>query len=124
MTPFDPPRETISTLSRAISQKEVSPVEVIQSYLERIGTYDPKINAFLTVLPKQALQAARRAEKEILRGRYRGPLHGIPFAAKDLFFTRESATPAAPRSWLILFPGMMPRSSKDLPLPGPFFWAN
>ena len=88
MTPFDPPRETISTLSRAISQKEVSPVEVIQSYLERIGTYDPKINAFLTVLPKQALQAARRAEKEILRGRYRGPLHGIPFAAKDLFFTK------------------------------------
>jgi aspartyl-tRNA(Asn)/glutamyl-tRNA(Gln) amidotransferase subunit A len=88
MTSFEPQMGTISTLAKAIVKKEISPVEVIQAYLERIETYDKKINAFITVLPKQALTKARRVEKEILQGRYIGPLHGIPFAVKDLFFTK------------------------------------
>ncbi len=88
MTSFEPQRWTISTLAKAIRKKEISPVEVIRAYLERIETYDKKINAFITLLPRQAMNAARRAEKEILRGRYAGPLHGIPYAAKDLFFTK------------------------------------
>ena len=92
MTPFEPQTWNISTLAKVIFKKETSPVEVIQAYLERIEAYDPKINAFITVLPKQALAAARRAEREILKGRYIGPLHGIPFAVKDLFFTKGVRT--------------------------------
>jgi len=88
MTRFEPQTWNISTLAKAIFKKEISPVEVIEAYLERIETYDKKINAFITLLPRQAMTAARRAEKEILKGRYIGPLHGIPFAAKDLFFAK------------------------------------
>jgi aspartyl-tRNA(Asn)/glutamyl-tRNA(Gln) amidotransferase subunit A len=88
MIPFEPTRWTISTVSKAIAKKELSPVEVVQACLDRIESYDKWINAFITVLPKQAMKSARRAEKEILRGRYIGPLHGIPYAAKDLFFVK------------------------------------
>ncbi len=88
MIPFEPTRWTISTVAKAIANKELSPVEVVRACLERIEAYDKRINAFITVLPEQALKSARRAEKEILRGRYIGPLHGIPFAAKDLFFVK------------------------------------
>jgi len=92
MTRFEPQMWTISTLSQAIFKKEISPVEVIQAFLERIEAHDPKINAFITVLPKQALASARRAEREIFKGRYIGPLHGIPFAVKDIFFTKGVRT--------------------------------
>lgn len=92
MTPLEPTAWTISTLAKAIAKKELSPVEVVRAYLERIEAYDRKVNAFITVLNDQALKSARRAEKEILRGRYLGPLHGIPFAAKDLFFVKGIRT--------------------------------
>ena len=88
MTPFEPAQWTIATLAKAIARKDLSPVEVVRACLERIEAYDKRINAFITVLPRQALKSARHAEKEILRGRYIGPLHGIPFAAKDLFFVK------------------------------------
>jgi aspartyl-tRNA(Asn)/glutamyl-tRNA(Gln) amidotransferase subunit A len=88
MNPVDPARWTISTLAKAIARKELSPVEVVRAFLERIEAHDRQINAFITLLPEQALKSARKAEKEILAGRYLGPLHGIPFAAKDLFFVK------------------------------------
>jgi len=90
--PNDPTTWTISVLARALRKKELSPVEVTRTFLERIETHDPKINAFITILPRQALKAARQAEKEILQGRYLGAWHGIPFAAKDLFFTKGIRT--------------------------------
>jgi len=83
---------TIAGLSLALRKKLISPVEVTRAYLKRIETYDGKINAFLTLLPRQALKTARRAEQEIVKGKYRGPLHGIPYAAKDLFFTKGIRT--------------------------------
>jgi aspartyl-tRNA(Asn)/glutamyl-tRNA(Gln) amidotransferase subunit A len=92
MTLLEPQMWTIDSLSQAFSKKEISPVEVIRSFLDQIEAHDPKINAFITVLPKQALALARRAEREILKGRYIGPLHGIPFAVKDLFFTKGVRT--------------------------------
>jgi len=82
----------ISVLARALRKKELSPVEVTRTFLERIETHDRKINSFITILPRQALRAARQAEKEILQGRYLGAFHGIPFAAKDLFFTKGIRT--------------------------------
>ena len=74
-------------LSRLIREKEVSPVEVIDAHLARIQTTEPALNSFITLLPEQARAAARQAEREIQAGRYRGPLHGIPVALKDLFNT-------------------------------------
>jgi aspartyl-tRNA(Asn)/glutamyl-tRNA(Gln) amidotransferase subunit A len=92
MIPNDPQKWTIATLSKAIRSKEVSPVEITKALLSRIKKYDCNINSFITLLEGPALKAARQAEGEIRRGKYRGPLHGIPYAAKDLFFTKDILT--------------------------------
>ena len=92
MISSDPQNWTIAGLASALRKKLISPVEVTRAYLQRVETHDGKINAFITLLPRQALGAARRAEQEIVKGKYRGPLHGVPFAAKDLFFTKGIRT--------------------------------
>jgi aspartyl-tRNA(Asn)/glutamyl-tRNA(Gln) amidotransferase subunit A len=88
----NPETWTLHSLSKALRKREISPVEITRAYLQRIESFDGKINSFITVLPRQALKAARSAEKELLKGRSLGSLHGIPFAAKDLFFTRGIRT--------------------------------
>ncbi len=75
-------------LARLIQKKEISPVEVVEAHLSRIEALEPKLNSFITLLPEQAMSAARHAEKEIQSGRYLGPLHGIPFGLKDLFYVK------------------------------------
>jgi aspartyl-tRNA(Asn)/glutamyl-tRNA(Gln) amidotransferase subunit A len=77
---------------RLIQKKEVSPVEVTQAHLARIEALEPRLNSFITLLPEAALDAARTAEKEVLEGRWRGPLHGVPMGLKDLFYTRGVRT--------------------------------
>ena len=62
-------------------------MDLTQAYLDRIEAYDPQLNAYLLVTADRALDAARAAEAEIAAGRYRGPLHGIPFALKDIYCT-------------------------------------
>ena len=79
-------------LGQLIQRKEVSPVEVIAAHLSRIESLEPKLNSFITLLPDQAMAAARQAEKEIREGRYRGPLHGIPIGLKDLYYTEGIRT--------------------------------
>jgi aspartyl-tRNA(Asn)/glutamyl-tRNA(Gln) amidotransferase subunit A len=74
-------------LSKLIEAKEVSPVEVIDAHLARIEATEPVLNSFITLLPDEARAAARRAESDIQRGNYRGPLHGIPVGLKDLYNT-------------------------------------
>ncbi|MCH7566695.1 MAG: aspartyl/glutamyl-tRNA amidotransferase subunit A [Nitrospirae bacterium] len=74
---------TIAETSRRIRKKEISPVELTRLYLERIEALNPSLNAYLTLMNDQAMAAARRAEREIRRGKYRGRLHGIPFSIKD-----------------------------------------
>ena len=76
---------SIAELAPLIQRKEVSPVEVTQVHLDRIERLNGQFLAYLTVLRDEALAAAREAEQEIARGQYRGPLHGIPIALKDLF---------------------------------------
>jgi len=78
---------SITRISKRIKEKEISPVEVIDAFLERIDAVQNKINAFITVSDVEARRAAKKAEQEIVGGDYRGPLHGIPLAVKDLFFT-------------------------------------
>ena len=85
---------SIAEVSALIQRKEVSPVEVTADAVERIREQNPRLNAFLTVTADLAGEQARAAEEEILRGRYRGPLHGIPVAVKDLIYTRGVRTTA------------------------------
>jgi aspartyl-tRNA(Asn)/glutamyl-tRNA(Gln) amidotransferase subunit A len=88
---------SITSISELIGKKEISPVEVIDAFLERIEAVQKKINAFITVSEKEARKAAKQAEEEIMKGRYRGPLHGIPMAPKDLFFTAGIKTTCGTR---------------------------
>ena len=78
---------TAAELGPKIRTREISPVELTDSYLARIRKYAPKLNAFETVTAELAKKQARAAETEIAAGKYRGPLHGIPYGAKDLFDT-------------------------------------
>ncbi len=88
---------TLTEASERIAAGALSPVELTQAVLARIGRLDPALHAYLTVLPEQALGAARAAEAEIAAGRRRGPLHGIPVAAKDLCDLRGTVTTCASR---------------------------
>ncbi len=93
----DIPFLTVAELSRLIESREVSPVEVTQAYLDRIDGLDFKFNAYLAVSRREALEAAREAEDAIARGDYRGPMHGIPVAVKDQFWTRGVRTTGGTR---------------------------
>ncbi len=90
-----PPLETITDLAPRLRRKEVSPLELTRTCLDRIEKLNPRLNAFITVMAESALAEARAAEKEILRGEWRGPLHGIPIAIKDLIDTAGTRTTAA-----------------------------
>ncbi len=83
---------TIRRLADQIRQGGLSPVELTRQTLDRINQAQPTLNAYITVTEDLALDQARRAEREIREGRDRGPLHGIPFAAKDLFYTQGIRT--------------------------------
>ncbi len=76
---------SITEAARHISSRELSPVELTRSALERIEEVDDRLHAFVVVTAEDALEAATVAEKEIVDGGYRGPLHGIPVGIKDLF---------------------------------------
>lgn len=77
----------ISELAPRVRRGEISPVEITRACLDRIEKLNPALNAFITVMADSALVEARAAENEILRGQWRGPLHGIPMALKDLIDT-------------------------------------
>jgi aspartyl-tRNA(Asn)/glutamyl-tRNA(Gln) amidotransferase subunit A len=86
---------TILELSEALRGRRISPVDLTRECLARIEQFNPTLNAFITVTADTALQQARRAEEEILRGDWRGPLHGIPVGLKDLIDTAGIPTTAA-----------------------------
>jgi len=86
---------TISELSQRLRRKEVSPVEITRACLERIEKLNPELNAFITVTAESALAEARAAEAEIARGEWRGLLHGVPVALKDLIDTAGVRTTSA-----------------------------
>ncbi len=88
-------RPTIQQLSRQLRDRSISPVELTRDCLTRIDKLNPKLNAFITVLADSALADARQAEQDIQRGKYRGPLHGIPVGLKDIIDTAGTRTTAA-----------------------------
>src|SRR5829696_6995808 len=83
---------SITELAALIRARRVSPVELTESYLARLETVGRRLGAVASLMREPALKEARAAEREIRRGRYRGPLHGIPYGAKDLLATRDART--------------------------------
>lgn len=78
--------------ARLIAARELSPVELVRACLERIERYDGVLRAYITVRADEALDEARAAERDIMAGRYRGPLHGLPYGVKDQLLTRGIRT--------------------------------
>ena len=87
--------KNLTDISELIRTRQVSPVDVVSSCLERIERKQPELNAFITVAADSARQAARHAEHEIEAGRWRGPLHGVPIGIKDFYDTAGLRTTAA-----------------------------
>lgn len=95
---------SVTELAKRIESKKISPVELAESYLARSEKLGSKLNAYARLTPDLALEQAHRAEKEIRAGHYRGALHGIPYAAKDLlavqgYPTTWGATPYADQTF-------------------------
>src|SRR5215470_5684271 len=76
---------SIAQAARLIRARELSPVEFAEALLARIAALDPVYHAFIAVTADIARAEAKRAEAEIARGQWRGPLHGVPYALKDIF---------------------------------------
>lgn len=94
MTPSDVTILPIAQAANLIRRKKLSPVELTQACLERIGSLDARLRAFITVSREGALATAQQAASAIARGNHKGPLHGIPLALKDLFDTAGVRTTA------------------------------
>jgi aspartyl-tRNA(Asn)/glutamyl-tRNA(Gln) amidotransferase subunit A len=84
--------ESVGELAKRIESKQLSPVELTEAYLDRSEKLGPPLNAYARLMPVEALDQARAVEKELHRGHYRGPLHGIPYAAKDLLAVKGVQT--------------------------------
>ena len=84
-------------LSDKMREKQISPVEVVKAYLDRIAKVDVKVNAYITILEDEALEEARVAENEITSGLNKGPLHGVPVGIKDQIYTKGIRTSSASR---------------------------
>ena len=89
---------TIAEAASRIASRALSPVDLTRALIARIEALDGQLNAYLLPTPELALAQARTAEAEIMAGRYRGPMHGIPFALKDIFSTAGIRTTGHSRS--------------------------
>jgi aspartyl-tRNA(Asn)/glutamyl-tRNA(Gln) amidotransferase subunit A len=85
---------SIGNISALIHKGEVSPVELAEAQLARIGEVDPRVNSYITVTGELALAQARESQEELAAGKDRGPLHGVPIALKDLYATAGVRTTA------------------------------
>ena len=93
-------------MAALIRSKQLSPVEVAQSHLDRIEVVNPKLNAILTLVAERALEAAKAAEAAVMAGAELGPLHGVPFTAKDALDTAGVPT----QRGSLIFKGRVPET--------------
>src|ERR1700712_5157278 len=84
MTNTDLHYATLLEAAEEVRTRKVSPVGLTRALLNRIETLEPRLRSYATVMPELALAQAVQAEREIMEGKYRGPLHGIPIAVKDI----------------------------------------
>ncbi len=94
----------IAEAARRIEKKELSPVELTEALVRRAEALDPQLNAYLLPLFEHALEHARAAEREIMAGGYRGPMHGIPFGLKDIYATAGIRTTGHSRTCIDTVP--------------------
>lgn len=112
----NPPTESelaflsIHEAARLLRRKDISPVDLVETALARIHRLNPVLNAFITLVPDHALRAARKAQREIARGRWKGPLHGIPLSLKDNIWTRGIRTTAGSK----ILAGFVPQDDADV----------
>ena len=85
---------SIPEVAKLILSRSISPVELVQAHIDRIAKFNQRTNSFITVMDEGALESAHVAEQEIMDGHYRGILHGVPVALKDLFWTKGVKTTA------------------------------
>src|SRR5258708_34678477 len=88
---------SIRQASDRIGARRVSSTELVEAQLERVAETEPLVHAYAHVMAESAREEARRAAAELARGLWRGPLHGIPIAFKDLVDTNQAPTEARPR---------------------------
>ena len=91
-------RLSIYDLAALIRRGELSPVEVARAYLDRVECLNPELGAYITVMADSAIADARKAESEIAAGDWRGHLHGVPVAVKDIIYTNGTLTSAGSRA--------------------------
>jgi aspartyl-tRNA(Asn)/glutamyl-tRNA(Gln) amidotransferase subunit A len=101
---------SIEQAARLLRRGEISPVDLVEVSLARIGRWSPRLNVFLTVLAENARRQAKVAEREIRRGRGKNPLHGIPVSLKDNFWTRGVRTTAGSK----ILADWVPRANSDV----------
>jgi aspartyl-tRNA(Asn)/glutamyl-tRNA(Gln) amidotransferase subunit A len=94
----------ISDLGRLIRKRELSPVELVHAVFERVRVFDGAVHAFIRLCEETAVSEAKRAESEIASGNWRGPLHGVPFAVKDIVDAAGVPTTAGSRVWTEFIP--------------------
>jgi aspartyl-tRNA(Asn)/glutamyl-tRNA(Gln) amidotransferase subunit A len=95
---------SVTALADGIRRGELSPVELVSALLERIDRYDSQLGCYITVCAESALDAAQTAEREIVAGSYRGPLHGIPVVHKDNILTKGVLTTAHSKTLRDFYP--------------------
>ena len=105
MTKSELPFLSAGDLSRLIQSKEVSPVEATEAYLDRIASLDHRFNSYLTVMREQALADAQQAEEDIASGQHKGPMHGVPVAVKDQFWSKGVRSTGGSRILADFVPG-------------------
>ena len=89
----------VTDLARLVETRQVKPSELTELYLSRLAKYDPTLRCVVSLTPELARQQAREADAEIGAGKYRGPLHGIPYGLKDLFAVRGTKTTWGASPW-------------------------
>jgi aspartyl-tRNA(Asn)/glutamyl-tRNA(Gln) amidotransferase subunit A len=105
---------SLAELAALIGARRLSPVELVEALIQRAETYDAQTRAFITPTFELARQQARAAEAEIAAGRHRGPLHGIPFALKDIYDTRGILTSGHSRVFLDRIPSQDATATRKL----------
>src|SRR5260370_15624746 len=91
---------TIAEAARLIEQKRLSPVELTTELIRCTEALDPQLNAYLLLTADRAVDQARQAEREIMAGPYRGPMHGLPLGLKDIYSNARVPTPGHSRRYL------------------------
>ena len=115
---------TIVELGAAFRAGALSPVDAASAYLERIERLNPSLGAYITVMADSALAEARAAADEMARGVFRGPLHGVPVAVKDIIYTKGTLTSAGSRVLADHVPEYDSTIIERLRDAGRFCWAS